>query len=251
MEDKQTDKEYIDVSDIPTMKPAERQMKIDKLLEDYNVASPEKKKQIEQQIKSLKASMKKESVFKFDNVEHYIDFIENTLAPDLVDSGYESTAEDFYTLANNIKEGYVDVGFMKFLEGTLIPDLKESGKNSTAEDFEAGIKYWKQAIKSFDKKSKDPKEQKKQASEKSSWSLDKKNSKIMRDEKKKIKALLLSHGETYREGQKVVLAACLGSEDAQIKQCLGKGNYLIELSNGIVVKTNKENIFPVNNEDLK
>lgn len=466
-------KEYIDVSDIPTMKPQERQIKIDKLLEDYNNASPDKKKQIEQQIKSLKAGLKKKNTwtrkayeeddeetsmtasesklfercsdelgeaparllhslldyhesdsnegvtvrdaenlieflkeqkgdlkdliglandwiqeensneegainkdanmdkkaFEYDNVEHYIDFLERTLIPYLKESGKEATAEDFYRLTKMLKNEEVDWELIDSLEKTLIPYLKESGTNSLAEDFEEGIKYYRQAVKKaggdnpkkkassdFDehesskfylkfiksdgkeffgtpktlgigydlsaegvesmklgdkvkvsdsknnivgeiervnfntkkasvadiykeirclqddarmagadgdntranslieqshklmeqmnKEREEENKHKKKASAKSAWNIDVKKKKIFRDEKAKIKAELRNHGETYAVDQKVVLAGCLGSEVCQIKQLLGHGKYVLELSNGMKVRVGKDIIFP-------
>jgi hypothetical protein len=43
--------------------------------------------------------------------------------------------------------------FIEFLEETLIPDLKESGRHATAEDFETAVFFmrWKQSTRTFER----------------------------------------------------------------------------------------------------
>lgn len=43
--------------------------------------------------------------------------------------------------------------FIEFLEETLIPDLKESGRYATAEDFETAVFFmrWKQSTRTFER----------------------------------------------------------------------------------------------------
>lgn len=98
----------------------------------------------------------------FRDKKHLIDFLENTLIPDLNESYDETgkekspTVEDFEALIAFLKgaKSYKDWSsaeqLVSFLENTLIPDLQESydasGKEKapTAEDFEEGIRFLKE-----------------------------------------------------------------------------------------------------------
>jgi len=81
----------------------------------------------------------------------YLEYLADTLIPDLKDAGSEETAKDFEVLATIIKTGQMPDGaddtwanieeFREYLEKTLIPDLEESGRTATAEDFKEGIRY--------------------------------------------------------------------------------------------------------------
>ena len=75
--------------------------------------------------------------------EDFVYFLEDTLIPDLVDSGMEFTAQDFEegiiylrSLTSGTR-GYRTEAkkFIGWLRSTLIPDLKDSGRVSTAKDF--------------------------------------------------------------------------------------------------------------------
>ena len=77
-------------------------------------------------------------------LEAYIDFISNTLVPDLKDSGNDATAEDFEHLVSLLDHGEHDQDFENFLSETLIPDLRDSGTDATADDFEEGLGYLEQ-----------------------------------------------------------------------------------------------------------
>lgn len=83
-----------------------------------------------------------------DNIDSFTEYLNDTLIPDLKESGAEYTAEDFETLVGFLEnpkrkksQGRTVQEFADFLENTLIPDLKESGKEYTAEDFEEGLGY--------------------------------------------------------------------------------------------------------------
>lgn len=76
----------------------------------------------------------------------FIEFLKDTLIPDLKESGATSTAKDFETLVAFIKGASFFGGFKKdefidYLESTLIPDLEEMGQDNTAQDFQEGINY--------------------------------------------------------------------------------------------------------------
>jgi hypothetical protein len=81
----------------------------------------------------------------------YLEYLADTLIPDLKESGSEETAKDFEVLADIIKTSQMPDGaddtwanineFREYLEKTLIPDLEESGRTATAEDFKEGIRY--------------------------------------------------------------------------------------------------------------
>lgn len=71
----------------------------------------------------------------------YLDYLKNTLIPDLKDSGSEATAEDFEEIVKNLEAKTYDEEFVDYLENTLIPDLWDSGKGATAEDFEQGVYF--------------------------------------------------------------------------------------------------------------
>ena len=321
---------YDDIWDIPTMKPRERQQKIDNLLDKLNEEKdPEKKKQIEEQLKSLKASLKlfkgidRKALLSTDNL-----VLDHTSLPLPVEVQIlrlamvaELDAISLYEqMAATVKDGRVKkilmdvakeekthVGEFDALLREMDPQYQEELSNGTAEVQEKTMPAMEAQVPqvmAFAKKSKlnydelwwdkrdknnkpfplqqiydrfesdydieDTSEEafiewletfsdvyekypgtKKKSPEKSSWSVDKKHNKIFRDKKAKIKAELLAYGETYRVKQKVVLATCLGSEEAQIEELLGKGKYVLLLNNGMKVKANKENIFPVGVEDLK
>lgn len=91
----------------------------------------------------------------------YIEYLNDTLIPDLKDSGSAETAKDFEYIVEIIKTGklpetateYWDSleEFIGYLEKTLIPDLKESGRTATAEDFEEGMKYITPLVKETEK----------------------------------------------------------------------------------------------------
>jgi len=80
---------------------------------------------------------------KWDSKEDFIAFLEETLIPDLKESGNEFTAEDFESLVEMLKTGKKDAKFINFLKTTLIPDLKKGGRVETAADFVTGLKYLK------------------------------------------------------------------------------------------------------------
>ncbi|MBF0556375.1 MAG: hypothetical protein HQK96_17800 [Nitrospirae bacterium] len=84
----------------------------------------------------------------------YIEYLNDTLIPDLKENGSTATAEDFAILMHILKTGAIPPkgendesewatveDFRKYLEETLIPDLKESGRTATADDFEEGLRY--------------------------------------------------------------------------------------------------------------
>lgn len=71
----------------------------------------------------------------------YVNFLDRTLIPDLKDSGYEATAEDFEECSRLIRAGKTDDGFAGFLRHTLIPDLMQSGRIETARDFAKCARY--------------------------------------------------------------------------------------------------------------
>lgn len=86
----------------------------------------------------------------FKSAQKFADYLNNTLIPDLEDSGKEATAEDFEQGVDHL-EYLIDKGkilnvkglknLISFLKGTLIPDLKDFGSKATAKDFEELI-YW-------------------------------------------------------------------------------------------------------------
>lgn len=277
---------YQDPSDILLMKPGERQIKIDKLLDRMNeTKTPKEKMQISEQVKSLKASLNITSAnwdrnYKFftrkDGVQLWVPSSFSMEEPSELLVGPEDNSdwvkfEDVKlseeekkaldkTLKRIQKSKPVEIDpkrkrlIMEIIDGPLA----EVEMGSPAFDPEDLVGYVEDSGR-IDNLTKEEKEMikreastkiKKKASEKSSWSVDKKNSKIFRDEKAKVKALLLNHGEIYAVGQKVVLAGCLGSDLVQIERLLGKGKYIVIL-HGIKAKVNKENLFPTDNEDLK
>lgn len=83
----------------------------------------------------------------------FVAYLQETLIPDLRESGKDATADDFETLIlfiNGARGMTPWVGstriadyrdFRGFLKGTLIPDLRESGYNYTADDFRDGVVY--------------------------------------------------------------------------------------------------------------
>ena len=81
----------------------------------------------------------------------YIEYLTDTLIPDLHESGSTETAKDFEVLLHVIKTGALPEGaddtwesvddFAAYLKQTLIPDLKDSGRTATADDFDEGLKY--------------------------------------------------------------------------------------------------------------
>jgi hypothetical protein len=71
----------------------------------------------------------------------YVEFLDNTLIPDLKESGYEATAEDFEECSRLIRAGKKDAGFADWLSRTLIPDLKASGRIYTAQDFQRCVRF--------------------------------------------------------------------------------------------------------------
>ena len=78
----------------------------------------------------------------------YIAYLEETLIPDLKESGKEFTAEDFETMVKflrgaEVADEWSKERYIEFLEETLIPDLKESGAEYTAEDFQRGVSFLK------------------------------------------------------------------------------------------------------------
>jgi len=70
-------------------------------------------------------------------------FLSETLIPDLKESGYEFTAEDFERIVRYMTHGkdreYPK--FRAFILGRLVPDLRKSGRTYTARDFVRGIKF--------------------------------------------------------------------------------------------------------------
>jgi hypothetical protein len=82
----------------------------------------------------------------------FIDFLENTLIPDMYESDPDSyVARDFEALVAFLRgaqdaEGFRRRDFMDFLEDTLIPDLRSSGVTSTANDFARGLRYLKRDV---------------------------------------------------------------------------------------------------------
>lgn len=70
------------------------------------------------------------------STDEWLDFLKDTLIPDLYDSGKDATAEDFERGVRMIEgEEDIDKGFALWLRDTLIPDLLESGYSETAKDF--------------------------------------------------------------------------------------------------------------------
>lgn len=74
--------------------------------------------------------------------EDFIYFLQNTLIPDLKESGYDYTATDledgiqYLGQVVNGKGSQAKIGgFVAYLKDTLIPDLKEGGRVETAKDF--------------------------------------------------------------------------------------------------------------------
>lgn len=74
--------------------------------------------------------------------EDFIDFLENTLIPDLKESGYELTAESFeegIEYLSQVMKGKATkhvATYIYWLKDTLIPDLRTSGMTLTADDFQ-------------------------------------------------------------------------------------------------------------------
>lgn len=85
----------------------------------------------------------------------YLDYLADTLIPDLKDAGSEETAKDFEVLAAVIQTGQLPDDdtwanveeFREYLEKTLIPDLEESGRTATVDDFREGLRYMPQPAK--------------------------------------------------------------------------------------------------------
>ena len=83
----------------------------------------------------------------FQNDEDYLDYLNETLIPDLEEGGHTNLVDDFKQLAGMINFGYYDADskdFARFLKGTLIPDLRESGRGYMADDFANGLVLWNQ-----------------------------------------------------------------------------------------------------------
>ena len=76
----------------------------------------------------------------FDSAQEYINFLENTLIPDLTESGNDSTVEDFEQIIDAIKDKDVDEEFISLLKH-LERDHRESGTDATADDYAEGV-YW-------------------------------------------------------------------------------------------------------------
>lgn len=75
----------------------------------------------------------------------FINYLQNTLMPDIMDSGKKEMAEDFKILNGFLKGSHRSYGrsmpeFIDYLQSVLIPGLRESGEELTALDFETGIK---------------------------------------------------------------------------------------------------------------
>lgn len=64
----------------------------------------------------------------------HAEFMVETLAPDLKESGRVHTAEDVDQCGRTMLRGGRDHKHAKFLTGTLIPDLRDSGMRDTAKD---------------------------------------------------------------------------------------------------------------------
>jgi hypothetical protein len=74
----------------------------------------------------------------------FVKYLQETLIPDLKESGSLAMAEDFEEAVEFIKDGVLAnrknaMEFVRYLQDTLIPDLKESGSLATAEDFETAV----------------------------------------------------------------------------------------------------------------
>jgi len=77
----------------------------------------------------------------FPTANHFIDFLQHTLIPDLRRSGLVETAKDFVKIVRYIKKGKAPQGYIDWLNYTLIPDLRDSGYDATADEFEEGIDW--------------------------------------------------------------------------------------------------------------
>lgn len=80
----------------------------------------------------------------------FIYYLEDTLIPDLKESGRTATAEDFETLVKLLRAPTKAPGpwkstveFVQYLEETLVPDLYQSDHTFTAKDFQTGIAFWR------------------------------------------------------------------------------------------------------------
>jgi len=77
--------------------------------------------------------------------EGFVSYLEQTLIPDLRESGADATADDFARCVELIRDNETDPEFVGFLTNTLIPDLEESGHEFTAEDFETCVRYLRES----------------------------------------------------------------------------------------------------------
>jgi len=66
--------------------------------------------------------------------KRHADYMVHTLAPDLLDSGAEGTANDVRMCGIMMQGGRTDSTYARWLKTTLIPDLRASGKKLTAND---------------------------------------------------------------------------------------------------------------------
>lgn len=73
--------------------------------------------------------------------EEFLRFLDDTLIPDLAESGRKATAEDLQRCHDLAKWGEKDARFAKWLKTTLIPDLRASGHTHTAADFTRCTRY--------------------------------------------------------------------------------------------------------------
>lgn len=89
------------------------------------------------------------------DAKNYLEFLKDTLIPDLKEAGKEATAKDFGYIVHVIEKGKLPAevkeygwetvsDFIGYLEDTLIPDLKEAGQKATAGSFEEGIGFMKE-----------------------------------------------------------------------------------------------------------
>lgn len=101
----------------------------------------------------------------FKTAEDYVAYLQETLMPDLKESG-SSYLADFTTIVGHIEDESIDQGYVDWLKSTLIPDTMESGRDAMAQDLEEGIHWMEKVSKSvgYDPNMPPAKERKKTAS---------------------------------------------------------------------------------------
>jgi len=91
--------------------------------------------------KAASALVRTSGKLNFNTPGKFVNYLMDTLIPDLRASGTIETAKDFATAARLIMTGRQDNSFIAYLSRTLVPDLRESGMDATADDFLEAA-YW-------------------------------------------------------------------------------------------------------------